>query len=61
MEDYLACDLVRCESCRTPMLTYFTTDDLIIYVCPSCIDWSATEIITINSNDASSNKFLSVN
>ena len=36
-------DVVRCESCRTPMLTYYTADRLITYACPNCIDWSASE------------------
>lgn len=36
-------DVVKCESCRTSMLTYYTADNLIAYVCPSCIDWTASE------------------
>lgn len=36
-------DVVKCESCRTPMLSYYTADRLIVYVCPSCVDWSASE------------------
>ena len=37
------CDIVKCESCDTPMLSYYTADRLIVYVCPSCVDWSASE------------------
>jgi ssDNA-binding Zn-finger/Zn-ribbon topoisomerase 1 len=37
------CDVMKCESCRTPMLTYYTSDRLILYVCPNCVDWSASE------------------
>jgi hypothetical protein len=37
------CDVVKCESCRTPMLTRHTGDLLILYVCPNCVDWSASE------------------
>lgn len=36
-------DVVRCESCKTPMLTYYNADQLITYACPNCIDWSASE------------------
>ncbi|MGI0048079.1 MAG: hypothetical protein ACREAW_00925 [Nitrososphaera sp.] len=37
------CDVMKCESCRTLMLTYYTSDRLILYVCPNCVDWSASE------------------
>ena len=37
-------DIMRCDSCRTPMLTYYTSDRLILYVCPNCVDWSASEM-----------------
>jgi len=46
MESDVSCDLVKCDSCRTPMLTYYTSDKLILYVCPNCVDWSATETMT---------------
>jgi len=36
-------DVMKCESCSTPMLTYYTTDNLILYICPNCIDWTASE------------------
>jgi hypothetical protein len=45
MESGASYDLVKCDSCRTPMLTYFSRDKLILYVCPNCLDWSATEIM----------------
>jgi hypothetical protein len=32
-------DVVKCESYRTPMLSYYTADRLIVYVCPSCVDF----------------------
>ena len=38
-------DVIRCDSCSTPMLTTYTIDRLILYVCPSCVDWSASEIM----------------
>jgi hypothetical protein len=38
-------DVIRCESCCTPMLTYYTSDRLILYVCPNCVDWSASETV----------------
>ncbi len=28
-----------------PMLTYYTSDELIMYVCPNCVDWSASETV----------------
>ena len=43
MENEATLDVVLCDSCHTPMLTYHTADKLILYACPSCIDWSASE------------------
>jgi hypothetical protein len=40
---YATCDVMKCESCRTPVLTYYTSDRLILHVCPNCVDWSASE------------------
>jgi|SRR5438093_4704090 len=34
-------DVMRCDSCSAPMLTIYTIDRLILYVCPSWVDWSA--------------------
>jgi hypothetical protein len=36
-------DVVKCELCHAPMLTYYTGDKLILYVCPNCVDWSFSE------------------
>jgi hypothetical protein len=38
-------EVIRCESCHTPMPTYYTSDWLILYVCPNWFDWSASETV----------------
>ena len=38
-------DVIRCDSCSTSMLSTYTIDLLILDVRPSCVDWSASEIM----------------
>jgi hypothetical protein len=33
-------DLIKCESCSTPILNYYTSNKLVLCTSPSCVDGS---------------------
>ena len=49
-------DVISCQSCQNAMLTYNTQNNLILYICPGCMDWTGPP--TMNQDNTYARLYL---